>query len=297
MTTQIPFALVDVFAREPLSGNPLALIPDADDLDVEQMRAIAREFNQSETTFLVSPTRPEAIWQLRSFTPGGVEVLGAGHNAMGAWIWLADTGRLPKGVKVFNQQIDDEVLPVQVTPDDEGHSTVSMLQSPPTFGRMVEARQALARSLGLEEADLVPNEPAQVVSTGAGHLLVPVRNRAIVDRVVPDSALLLTELQNVGGEGCYVYSRDAHDVAGGSVAYARFFNPTVGIVEDSATGTAAGPLVAALTRAGEIEPGVEAVVEQGYRIGRPSRIRVTIDGQQVRLSGTGLIVADGVLHL
>jgi PhzF family phenazine biosynthesis protein len=95
MTTTVPFVFVDVFASEPLTGNPLALVPNADGRPVERMRAIAKEFNQSETTFLVRPTRPGATWRLRSFTPIGVEVLGAGHNAMGAWIWLADSGRLP----------------------------------------------------------------------------------------------------------------------------------------------------------------------------------------------------------
>ncbi|MCF2573616.1 PhzF family phenazine biosynthesis protein [Brevibacterium sp. UCMA 11754] len=297
MTTQIPFAFVDVFAREPLSGNPLALIPEADGLEVAQMRAIAREFNQSETTFLVSPTMPTAQWQLRSFTPDGTEVLGAGHNAMGAWIWLAITGCLPVGTKDFTQQIGDELLPVHVSRDDGGRYTVTMVQPPPEFGKVVPDRRALARSLGLEEVDLDSDRPAQVVSTGAGHLLVPVRNRRIVDRVVPDSALLLAELRNAGGEGCYVYSRDPIDADGGSVAYARFFNPTVGIAEDPATGTAAGPLVAALVRAGEIDQDVEATVEQGDRLGRPSRLRVTVTGPQVSLSGSGLFVADGVLHL
>lgn len=297
MTTQIPFAFIDVFAREPLSGNPLALVPEADGLEVDQMRAIAREFNQSETTFLVSPTMPTAQWQLRSFTPDGTEVLGAGHNAMGAWIWLAITGRLPVGTQDFTQQIGDDLLPVHVSRDDGGQATVTMVQSPPEFGTVVSERRALARSLGLKEADLDPDRPAQVVSTGAGHLLVPARNRRIVDRVAPDSARLLAGLQSAGGEGCYVYSRDPIDVDGGSVAYARFFNPTVGIAEDPATGTAAGPLVAALVRAGEIDQDIEAVVEQGDRLNRPSRLRVTVMGPQVRLSGSGLIVAEGALHL
>lgn len=86
------FAFVDVFAEHPLTGNPLALVPDADHLDERQMRAIARELNQSETTFLVRPAGAAADWRLRSFTPGGVEVLGAGHNALGAWLWLAHGG-------------------------------------------------------------------------------------------------------------------------------------------------------------------------------------------------------------
>ena len=95
MTTQVPFCLVDVFASQPLTGNPLALVTDADGLAEPQMRAIAREFNQSETTFLLRPSLAGATWRLRSFTPIGAEVAGAGHNALGAWLWLAAAGSAP----------------------------------------------------------------------------------------------------------------------------------------------------------------------------------------------------------
>src|SRR5499427_219418 len=104
---QLRFYFVDVFAQEPLNGNPLSLVVDAEDLSRETMQQIAREFNQSETTFLLPPTRPEADWRLRSFTPTGVEVSGAGHNALGAWWWLAQAGRLAlaDSATVFHQEI------------------------------------------------------------------------------------------------------------------------------------------------------------------------------------------------
>ena len=86
MASRVPFYFVDVFATSPLTGNPLSLVPDADGLDEAQMRAIAREFNQSETTFLRRSSLPEATVRLRSFTPTGAEVGGAGHNALGAWL-------------------------------------------------------------------------------------------------------------------------------------------------------------------------------------------------------------------
>jgi PhzF family phenazine biosynthesis protein len=205
------------------------------------MRAIAKEFNQSETTFLVRPTRPGATWRLRSFTPIGVEVLGAGHNAMGAWIWLADSGRLPAGEEGFSQQIGDEVLPVRVTRQEGKPSVVSMGQSAPVFGGVVGDRDALAAALGLSVAELAERAVAQTVSTGAGHLLVPLGDRSAVDRAAPDPARLAAVLRDASAEGCYVYSRDPLQPEAGSVAYARFFNPTVGIAEDPATGTAAGP--------------------------------------------------------
>jgi trans-2,3-dihydro-3-hydroxyanthranilate isomerase len=232
MTSRMPFYFVDVFATRPLTGNPLSLVPDADDLDEAQMRAIAREFNQSETTFLQRPSMPGATVRLRSFTPAGVEVGGAGHNALGA-------------------------------------------------------------CLGLDERDLLPDGDARVVSTGAGHLLVPASDRGAVDRAAPDPARLKSALRRAGAEGCYLYSRDPVDA--GSVAYARFFNPTVGIAEDPATGTAAGPLAARLVAEGWIPDESTVIIEQGYALGRPSRISVSVSRQRVRVGGSGLVVAEGTL--
>jgi PhzF family phenazine biosynthesis protein len=289
------FALVDVFAERSLAGNPLAVVPDADHLEDQQMRAIAREFNQSETTFLVRPTAP-ADWRLRSFTPAGVEVLGAGHNALGAWLWLAHAGRLPSGERHFVQQIGTDLLTVDVTHAPGMTTVVTMQQSSPAFGGILNDREALADALGLAETDLL-DEPAQVVSTGAGHLLVPLRSRAAVDSANPDARRLSALLQAVTDEGCYVYSRDPHNTTGESIAYARFFNPAVGISEDPATGTAAGPLAARLVREGRLRPGATAIVEQGYRLGRPSHLRVSVENDIVRLSGAGVIAATGTLHL
>ena len=80
MSTSVPFFLVDVFADTPLTGNPLAVVADAERIEESVMRSVAREFNQSETTFVLPPIRPEATWRLRSFTPAGAEVVGAGHT-------------------------------------------------------------------------------------------------------------------------------------------------------------------------------------------------------------------------
>jgi trans-2,3-dihydro-3-hydroxyanthranilate isomerase len=294
--TSIPFCFVDVFASRPLTGNPLSLIPDADGLAESQMQAIAREFNQSETTFVLRPSKPDATWRLRSFTPIGAEVFGAGHNALGAWLWLAHADRLP-AVGTLTQEIGDEVLPVEVSRGHDGLVSVTMAQSAPRFGGVAGDRAELAASLGLADADLVPDQPAQVVDTGAGHLLVPVRDRAAVDRAVPATERLAAVLRQAGGEGCYLYSRDAVE-PGAAVAYTRFFNPTMGIAEDPATGTAAGPLVARLAAEGQVPAdGRPVIVEQGYKLGRPSRIQVSVAGPQVRVGGSGLVVAEGTLAL
>jgi trans-2,3-dihydro-3-hydroxyanthranilate isomerase len=116
MASSLPFFLVDVFADRPLAGNPLALVDGGAALEESVMRAMARELNQSETTFVLPPRHPDATWGLRSFTPSGAEVVGAGHNALGAWWWLASSGRLEldDGGGTFSQEIGDRVLPVEV---------------------------------------------------------------------------------------------------------------------------------------------------------------------------------------
>ncbi|HEX6737232.1 MAG TPA: PhzF family phenazine biosynthesis protein, partial [Vicinamibacteria bacterium] len=235
------FALVDVFADEPLQGNPLAVVADAPDLPAALMARLAGEFQQSETTFLLPPTRPGADWRLRSFTAAGVEVFGAGHNALGAWWWLAAAGRLRLAAPRtrFAQELGERVLPVEVSSAEDGRPTaIGMDQAPPAFGQVSRDAAALARALGLEASDLsLEALPAQVVSTGAAHLLVPLRGRAAVDAVRPQAERLAALLRDLGGQGCYVFCLEPIDP--GATAYARFFNPTVGIAEDPATGSAA----------------------------------------------------------
>jgi trans-2,3-dihydro-3-hydroxyanthranilate isomerase len=296
MTSRVAFYLVDVFASRPLTGNPLSLVPDADGLDEVQMRAIAREFNQSETTFVLRPSLASATVRLRSFTPAGAEVGGAGHNTLGAWLWLEAAGRLDLAATGpgLRQEIAGQVLPVEVVREAGQPASVWQDQSPPHFGDVAGDRAGLADCLGLGEQDLPRDQDAQVVSTGVGHLLVPARDREAVDRAAPDQARLASALRHVGAEGCYLYSPDPVDAAS-AVAYARFFNPTVGIAEDAATGTAAGPLAARFVAAGRVPDGSTVIIEQGYALGRPSKIAVSVSGQRVRVGGSGLVVAEGTL--
>jgi PhzF family phenazine biosynthesis protein len=292
--TSVRFHYVDVFAARPLTGNPVTVVPDADELALDEMKAVAREFNQSETTFVLRPTVPDAEWQLRSFTPIGEEVFGAGHNALGTWVLLATSGRLGRAEGRFVQEIGPDLLPLEIE-DDGGRTLVTMDQSAPEVGATVADRAELVASLGLGAEDLA-DSPALVMSTGAGHLLVELSDRAAVDRCGPASERLAAVLRAVGGEGCYVYSRDPVEPVR-SVAYARFFNPTVGISEDPATGTAAGPLVARLARDGFVADGEYVGVEQGHRLGRPSRLDVSVSGDRVRVRGTGLVVGEGTLRV
>jgi trans-2,3-dihydro-3-hydroxyanthranilate isomerase len=297
--TSVPFHLVDVFADEPLAGNPLAVVPDADGLDEALLRRIARELNQSETTFLLAPTAPGATARLRSFTPAGAEVSGAGHNSLGAWWWLAETGRLgPLGDGLaLRQELGGRVLPVTVEARDGRLLSIGLTQSEPQALAEHPDLAALAAALGLRGEDLVPG--ARVVSTGAAHLMVQARDRAMVAAAAPDAARLLAELHRASAQGCYLYSLDPIDPS--AVAHARFFNPTVGLWEDPATGSAAGPLAWFLAERGLVPAVGEVAIEQGHALGRPSRIAVRLvaspDGYRVELRGRCVTVADGALRL
>jgi trans-2,3-dihydro-3-hydroxyanthranilate isomerase len=261
------------------------------------MRRIAREFNQSETTFLLKPGEDDADWHLRSFTAAGHEVTGAGHNALGAWWWLAVSGRLPlhDGTNTFRQKIASQVLPLGVVSDGGAVRSIVMQQSAPEFGETVSDARALADALGLDAEDMLPEgRAAQVVSTGAGHLLIPVRDRSAIERAKPDAARLLSVLRASGGEGAYLFCREV--ARAGSAAHARFFNPTMGISEDAATGTAAGPLGAWLVKEGLVREGVLRI-EQGFTMGRPSLIEIEVGSGSVSISGRGCVSIEGTLRL
>ncbi|RWK63135.1 PhzF family phenazine biosynthesis protein [Mesorhizobium sp.] len=298
MSRTIPFHFVDVFAVEPLTGNSLAVVDGGGELALELMQNIAREFNQSETTFVLPATREDADWKLRSFTPKGVEVFGAGgHNTLGAWWWLAAAGRLDlsDGPTRFHQQIGDLVYPLAIWQSQGKLEKVIMQQGVPVAGRQLSNLGALAKALGLDAEEMAADVvPCQVVSTGAAHLLAPIRDREAVDRISPDAKQLIDLLNEVGGEGCYVFSLDPRQP--GATAYARSFSPTVGISEDPATGTAAGPLAAHLVAHGLVQPGV-IKIEQGTALGRTSIIEVDVDAGSVSVSGRGIVVASGAFSI
>lgn len=287
--TELIAGLVDVFAETPFNGNPLAVVEGGDALSDAEMRRIAGEFNQAETTFLLPSTR--ADWRLRSFTASGAEVFGAGHNALGAWLWLAEHGKLGalETPRIFRQEIGDVVLPIVLERID-GRVHGRMRQAPlrllPPLGDVAP----LAPALGLATADILTTPAPRPAHTGATHLLVRLRDRTTVDHAAPAHEKLRAVLQAAGAEGCYIY---AHDPRAPESAYARFFNPTVGLWEDAATGTAAGPLAGYLG-AENLLRGAALAIEQGVKMGRRSilNVRLTPDPE---LSGSGLVVLRGIM--
>lgn len=287
------FAYVDVFAPRPLAGNPVVVVTGAERQPDAVLQALAREFNHSETAFVLGGSG--ADWRLRSFTPSGAEVFGAGHNALGAVVWLAASGRLDSTRSSFAQAIGDETYIVTVSQVDRNGAHVAIRQSPPERRATFDDGSALARALGVMDDAVRVDRMPEVISTGAGHLLVPLRRRSDVDSARPDPESLSRLLASIGAEGCAVFSLDP--VEPEAHAHVRFFNPTMGIAEDPATGTAAGPLAVKLLRDGLIAPTATVVIAQGHAVGRPSLISVDVRDDEVTLHGDGIVVAEGELHI
>ena len=162
-----------------------------------------------------------------------------------------------------------------------------------TLGRTLEDQTILALALDLKAADLLQHPQARVADTGANHLMVRARSRDVVDAARPSTQALLSCLRDCGAEGCYLY---AFDEGAPEEAYARFFNPTVGLWEDAATGTAAGPLCAYLDHHGMLSARKRLAIEQGRLMGRPSVLNVAM-APDAELSGSGVVVMKGQLSL
>jgi PhzF family phenazine biosynthesis protein len=284
--------LIDVFAQVPLSGNPLAVVEDADGLSDVQMKRIAGEFNQAETTFLMNSDRADR--KLRSFTASGAEVFGAGHNALGAWLWMGEQGQLgPLDTpRTFHQEIGADVLPITLAKVD-GRVHGRMLQAALRLSTPLATPNSLADALGLGADDFARLPVARVADTGAAHLMARLHDAQAVDRATPSAEQLLVVLESAGAEGCYIY---AFDPVAPDTAYARFFNPTVGLWEDAATGTAAGPLCAYLGAEGLLNSDKTLVIEQGVKMGRRSLLHIRLTPNP-ELSGVGIIVLRGTLML
>jgi len=312
------FHHVDVFADRPLAGNPLAVFPEAEGLTDAEMQAIAREFNLSETTFVLPPTDPAAAYRVRIFTPAS-ELPFAGHPLVGTpWV-MAQEGivvlRAPR--TEFRQQAGIGTLPVtletELDPGARGGSRlrvrrVVMTQGTPRSGpEFSEAdRAAVAAALGLPPgAAGLPGLPPQVLSTGIEHLLVPLAAPEAVAAVRPDLAAVGRLTERLGVIGVYPFAliQPAAAAPGAAVeARARFFAPSAGIAEDPASGSAAGPLGAYLSVRGRL-PGGRLTVHQGIEMGRPSRLEVEVEagdaggGTVVRVAGRVVPVITGTLTL
>ena len=296
------FLQYDVFTSEPLTGNQLAVFPDGRGVTPERMQAIAREMNFSETTFILPPEADGTDVRMRIFTPG-TELPMAGHPTIGSTFALAHTGVIRPAASRFVFGLAIGPTPVDLEWNGEALRFAWMTQRVPAFGEPVADRAAVAGLLGLEEGDLHAALPVQQVSCGVPYALIPLRGRDAVDRAATDVAAI----RRLGSppwleHGILVFALGGG--AEGETAYSRMLAPQIGIAEDPATGSAAGPLGSYLVRhrivQGEAQHRMLNV--QGVQMRRPSRIHIDIGGDasgvsSVRVGGEAVLVATGELLL
>jgi trans-2,3-dihydro-3-hydroxyanthranilate isomerase len=276
---------LDVFTAEPLTGNGLAVVHDADGVTDAAMLAFARETRLSETSFVQTATAPGADYRHRIWMMKG-ELPFAGHPSLGTAIAVARARG--ERTATYVQETGAGMQPIEVELGAAG-GRASMLQEPATFGDEAEPDPVL-RALGLTAADAHPDLVPQVVSTGLAHLVVPVREPAALDRAAPDPRALRPLLDGAGCTCAYL----SYLAPDGERADARaFFLDGGAAVEDPATGSAAGPLMAyAHARTG----AERLAIDQGVAMGRASRILCEAV-ERVRVAGEAVVVFETTLDL
>lgn len=293
---------VDVFSDQPLQGNPLAVFPRGTGLSKEEMEAIAREMNLSETTFIVPSANPSANYRNRIFTPGG-EIPFAGHPSLGTAYVAALEGLVPKpeGRSLVYQELQIGVLPLELYVEHGQVQKVVMTQGEPSFGRRLASVERLAKALGVRVRDIGAERlRPQVASTGLPSLVVPLRNLDVVHELDPDMRALAAYLVKLGPHTtCYVFTFETE--LPGSHVHARSFSPADRVFEDAATGSAAGACGAYLAANGRL-PAPTFVIEQGIEMRHASRIEVTVDMEgktpkTIRVGGQVTPILRGTLHL
>jgi trans-2,3-dihydro-3-hydroxyanthranilate isomerase len=279
-----PYAVFDVFTDQPLRGNGLGVVRDADDLDDERMAAFARETRLSETTFVQPPSDGDADYRNRIFTVAG-EIPFAGHPSLGTAVAVA----LARGEREasYVQQTGAGLQPVDVRMEND-HCWASMLQAPAEFGPEVDVHDVVA-AIGLVIGEAHRELPPQVVSTGLRTLIAPVLKVTCVSAAKPDFELVAALAEKYDAPNLYVVCIQDH----GSVR-ARMFTGMVEGGEDPATGSAAGPLCAYLAERGR---GTRFEITQGVEMGRPSRLFAEMHDGRPRVSGAVVKVIEGEVLL
>lgn len=271
------YVLVDVFTDTPLEGNQLAVFTDAGAIAPDRMQPLARELNLSETVFVL-PARQGGDARIRIFTPRS-ELPFAGHPVLGCAVVL---GTAPERAAVT---LETDAGPVTVTlrPSGERRAFGRMRQPIPSW-EAYERETELLRALDLERSGL----PVEVYCNGPRHVFVELQSERQVAALRPD----MQALADLGDAGVSCFAGSAGRWK------TRMFLPALGVPEDPATGSAAGPLAVHLSRHGRIAFGEEIEIRQGAEIGRPSLLYARAEGSAdaiagVEVGGAAVIVARG----
>lgn len=289
------YVTIDVFTDRPFGGNPLAVVLDADGLGTAQMQALAREFNYSETTFVLPPADPARAAQVRIFTPA-FELPFAGHPNIGTALVLARRSvPLPDNL-VFEEAAG--LVPVRIEAEG-GVPVIAELTAPKPFARGRDSDPAaVAAAVGLSPAQLVVGRhPPTVGSVGVAFLFAELASRAALSDARPDQRPLGEVLAAAEAGGLFLYA------ACGAAVHARMFFPLDSIIEDPATGSAAVALAAlhaSLCPSADLDLSV--AISQGEDMGRPSLLAASAvkrGGAVVcaRVGGRGVEMMQGSFFL
>jgi trans-2,3-dihydro-3-hydroxyanthranilate isomerase len=257
----------------------------------------------SESTFVFPPERADTDVRVRIFTPAD-ELPMAGHPTIGTAFALAHARRLAPGQArtVFGEGVGP--VPIDLTWQGSTLDFAWMTQTNPTIGPVLRDPAQLAAALGLQASDVCPDDlPVQQVSCGVPYVIVPIGSRAAVDRAVLDLRQLRRAFEAEGWPELPLYLMTLDRAADDATAYSRMFAPGFGIVEDPATGSAAGPLGAYLVQHRRWPVDAQSIVAlQGVRMGRPSWLHISpapewAAMETVRVGGEAVVVGEGTLRV
>jgi trans-2,3-dihydro-3-hydroxyanthranilate isomerase len=276
------YTVADVFTDVPLQGNQVAVFTDATGLSAETMQRAAREMNLSETVFVFRAEDPNAHLRVRIFTPA-TELPFAGHPVLGTAFVV---GRA-MGSNVVRLETGLGVIPVTLMRADGGAPYYGEMEQRVPVAEPFEPVDELLAALAVAESAL----PVEVYRNGPVFVYVALESEDAVAALRPDLRAL--EQLGVYGINCFAGSGERWKT--------RMFGPALGVAEDPATGSAAGPLVVHLVRHGRVELGAEIEIVQGVEIGRRSVLRARAEGsasvERVFVGGSAVIVARGEYRL
>ena len=292
----VAYYIVDVFTNKSYSGNPLAVVFTNGNLELNQYVDIAREFGYSETSFVFYAVEQKAL-SVRSFTPTGFEVHGAGHNLLGAVAAAllneieifkdqgADSFVIMKGAKILVSVSTDNITRLPI---------VKMKQRSAVIGKTVPP-ELIADALGLPGSGVIfQNLVPTIVTTEVAHIMVPVTDSNTLDNIKTDNKKLIALSRQYEFEGFYCF---AFTEGNAHIVEARFFNPLIGIDEDAATGTAAGPLAGFLVSNSLVKPNTAYKILQGVKLNQPSAIEVMVRDNDILVGGGSVITMKGEIYL
>ena len=263
---RLPFTQFDVFTSRAFEGNPLAVFPDGRGLSDDEMQAIAREMNLSETTYVLprdAATEKDRGIRVRIFTVQE-ELPFAGHPTLGTAFAL----RGNRGTAEVKLELNVGTIPVTFEEKPGQPVFGEMRQNDPVFGQIHEARK-VAEATGIPLADIATDLPIQTVSTGVAFTVLPLRGLKEIQRLQINQSRASEYLSASDGKFFFCVSTETVDPAARLHARMLFYNG-----EDPATGSASGCAAAWMVQHGVAKPDERVLIEQGVEMKRPSRIFV-----------------------